>query len=59
MEKTSVLVQDASGNPFGKVSRLSLTAAVSGGKILHRKRSLGGVTMAAALAPLRLTWSRD
>ena len=34
-------------------------AAVSGGKILHRKRSLGGVTMAAALAPLRLTWSRD
>lgn len=34
-------------------------AAVSGGEILHRKRSLGGVTMAAALAPLRLTWSRD
>lgn len=34
-------------------------AAVSGGKILHRKRSLGGVTMAAALAPLHLTWSRD
>ena len=34
-------------------------AAVSGGKILHRKRSLGGVTMAAALAPLRRTWSRD
>lgn len=34
-------------------------AAVSGGEILHRKRSLGGVTMAAALAPLHLTWSRD
>lgn len=34
-------------------------AAVSGGAILHRKYSLGGVTMAAALAPLRLTWSRD
>lgn len=34
-------------------------AAVSGGSILHRKRSLGGVTMAAALAPLHLTWSRD
>ena len=36
MEKTSVLVQDASGNPFGKVSRLSLTAAVSGGKTILR-----------------------
>ena len=29
MEKTSVLVQDTGGNSFGKVSRLSLTAAVS------------------------------
>ena len=36
MEKTSVLVQDASGNPFGKVSRLSLTAAVSGGKTIQQ-----------------------
>ena len=34
-------------------------AAVSGGEILHRKYSLGGVTMAAALAPLHLTWSRE
>lgn len=29
MEKTSVLVQGTGGNSFGKVSRLSLTAAVS------------------------------
>lgn len=34
MEKTSVLVKDANGNSFGKVSRLSLTAASNGEKTI-------------------------
>ena len=34
MEKTSVLVQDAKGNSFGKVSRLSLTAAAGEGRTI-------------------------